>query len=152
MPLIEGGFADTQCVDASADFNILKTKATALARAEIAKQINIQVKAMDKTHDELVEVNDGTAEGSTFSSVSKQVTNQMLAGTRSVKIDYVDFPDNTQKLCSMVTMEPDQTKELFDGLVKASGKKLSAQNESVLYQEFKAHKAQVELEKEASKL
>jgi hypothetical protein len=148
LPMVEDGFADTQCVSTVADMNILKNKAVALARAEIAKQINIQVKAMDKTYQNLTDTAKGSTAGGTFESVSKQVTQQRLAGSRPVKMDYVDFPDGTQKLCVMVAMSPAVTKALYKDLVSASGKQLSPKDDAVLYQEFKAYKAQQELDKE----
>lgn len=151
MPVVENGFADTQCVTANADMNLLKNKASALARAEIAKQINLQVKAMDKTYQSLTEAAEGSSVGSTFESVSKQVTDQKLAGTRAVKIDYVEFPDNTQKLCVMVALNPALTKDLYKDLVAQSDRNLSPQNDAILFQEFKAYKAQQELDMETSK-
>ena len=151
MPIIEDGFADTQCVQTTADMNILKNKATALARAEIAKQINIQVKAMDKTYQNLTDTSEGSSSGSTFESVSKQVTNQKLSGSRATKLDYVDFPDGTQKMCVMVTMSPATTAALYKEIVKESTRQLSPQHEAVLFQEFKAYKAQQELDSEMDK-
>ena len=151
VPNIEGGFADTQCVLANAGMGILKDKATALGRAEIASQIAIQVKAMDKTYQNLTESDQGSAGGSTFESVSKQVTNQKLSGSRASKVDYVNFPDGTQQLCVMVTLEPGLTREIYDGVVKNSGRKLSPQSDEILWQEFKAHKAQQELDAELNK-
>mgnify|MGYP006083501005 CR=1 FL=1 len=148
QPSIEGGFVDTQCVRNNADMNILKTKASALARAEIAKQIELQVKAMDKTYSSLTFANQASAEGDTFESVSKQITNQKLVGTRPVRVDYVPFPDGTAKLCSMVTMEPAKIDALFDQVIRQSGRAVSAESREVLYQEFKAQKAQQELETE----
>ena len=148
IPSVENGFADTQCVEANASMGMLKNKATALGRAEIAKQIDLQVKAMDKTYQNLTEADDGSAGGSTFESVSKQVTNQKLSGSRATKTDYVNFPDGTQQFCVMVTLDPNLTREMYDGIVKSSGRKLSPQSDEILWQEFKAHKAQQELDKE----
>ena len=150
-PSVENGFADTQCVNNTADMNVLKLKATALARAEIAKQINIQVKAMDKAYASLTDTLEGSAYGGTFESVSKQVTNQKLAGSRPAKTDYVTFPDSSIKLCVMAVLAPENTEALYDELVNKSAKKLSPQHREVLYQEFKAYKAQNELEAEISK-
>ncbi|MCP5160777.1 MAG: LPP20 family lipoprotein [Hahellaceae bacterium] len=151
LPIVENGFADTQCVQTVADMNILKNKAVALARAEIAKQINIQVKAMDKTYQSLTETANGAAVGSTFESVSKQVTSQKLSGSRPVKMDYINFPDGTQKLCVMVALDPSLTKSLYEELVAQSGRNLSPQSNEVLYQEFKAYKAQQEMDAEIEK-
>jgi len=148
MPIIENGIADTQCVQTTADFNILKNKATALARAELAKQIEIKVKTMDKTYQRLTDTNEGSSTGSTFESVSKQLANKTLSGSRATKVDYIDFPDNTQKLCVMVTMSPELTESLFKNMVKESGRNISPQNEAVLYERFLAKKAADEMEAE----
>jgi len=150
-PVIEGGFADTQCVLANASMGILKSKATALGRAEISKQIDVQVKAMDKTYQNLVESSEGNSVGNTFESVSKQVSSQKLSGSRATKVDYVNFPDGTQQLCVMVTLDPKLTKELYNEVKQASGRNLSGQNDAIMWQQFMAHKAQQELDAELNK-
>jgi len=145
-PVVEDGFADTQCVLANASMGILKSKATALGRAEISKQIDVQVKAMDKTYQNLVESSEGNSVGNTFESVSKQVSSQKLSGSRATKVDYIDFPDGTQQLCVMVTLDPQLTRELYNDVKQASGRNLSGQNDAILWQQFMAHKAQQELD------
>jgi hypothetical protein len=150
-PYLEDGFADTQCVLNSGSMGILKNKATALGRAEITKQIDVQVKAMDKTYENLTEAEGGAVTGTTYESVSKQVASQTLSGSRATKVEYVDFPDGTQQLCVMVTLDPKLTKELYGEITGKSGRKLSAQDDAVLWQEFKAHKAQEELDADLSK-
>jgi hypothetical protein len=45
----------------------------------------------------------------------------------------------------MVTMQPEATKALFENIMKQSKRKLSPQNEDILYEEFRAAKAQNEL-------
>jgi len=147
-PIIENGIADTQCVNATADFNVLKNKATALGRAELTKQIEIKVKAMDKTYQRLTDTNEGSSTGGTFESVSKQLANKTLSGSRATKVNYINFPDNTQKLCVMVTMSPELTESLFKDLVKESGRNVSPQNEAVLYERFLAKKAADEMDAE----
>ncbi len=147
-PIIENGIADTQCVAVTADFNILKNKATALGRAELAKQIEIKVKAMDKTYQRLTDTAEGSTSGGTFESVSKQLSNKTLSGSRATKVNYINFPDNTQKLCVMITMSPELTESLFKDLVKESGRNISPRNEAVLYERFLAKKAADEMEAE----
>jgi hypothetical protein len=147
-PIIENGIADTQCVNATADFNVLKNKATALGRAELTKQISIKVKAMDKTYQRLTDTNEGSSTGGTFESVSKQLANKTLSGSRATKVNYINFPDNTQKLCVMVTMSPELTESLFKDLVKESGRNVSPDNEAVLYERFLAKKASDEMDAE----
>lgn len=147
---IDGGLAATECVKANATMSILKNKATTLARADLAEQIGIQVKSMDKIYSNLTETGDGSASGQTFESVSKQVTNQKLQGSRAVKTDYVETHDGTN-LCVLVVLNPAETRELFDAIVGQAGRELSPTDDRVLYQEFKAHKAQNELEAEVSR-
>lgn len=149
-PSIENGIAHSECVPSSNNMSIDKAQAIALARVGLAQQISTKVKALDKTFQERVDVGDETVTGSTFSSVSKQLTNQMLVGAQPVKTSYANFNGKNQ-LCVMTALTPQKTKDLFDKLVSASERKLSPQDESVLYQEFKAYKAQLELDKELEK-
>jgi len=150
-PYVEGGFASTQCVENNASMSVLKTKAAALARADIAKEISLNVNAMDKTFLSLSESVDGQAEGSSFESVSKQVTSQRLSGSRQARTDFVKFPNGIDQLCVMVTLDPEKTKGLYDDIVGTSGRRVSAQTDSILWQEFKAHKAQQELDADLEK-
>ena len=146
-PYVEDGLTDTQCVTANASMGMLKNKATALGRAELVKQIDVQVKAMDKTYQNLTEAEGGSTSGSTFESVSKQVATQKLSGSRAKKVEYVDFPGG-QQLCVQVVLEPKLTKELYEEITGKSGRKLSAQSDEVLWQQFMAHKAQQEMDAE----
>ncbi len=149
-PSIEGGIAHSECVPSSNNMSIDKAQAVALSRVGLAQQISTKVKALDKTFQERVDVGDESVTGSTFSSVSKQLTNQMLVGAQPVKTSYANFNGKNQ-LCVMTALTPDKTKDLFNKLVSASERKLSPQDESVLYQEFKAYKAQQELDRELEK-
>jgi hypothetical protein len=150
-PYVEGGITDTQCVANSASMGILKNSATALARSEIVKQIDVQVKAMDKTYQNLTEAEGGTSAGSTFESVSKQVASQKLQGSRATKVEYVNFPDGTQQLCVQVVLDPSLTKDLYGEITAQSGRKLSPQSDEVLWQQFMAQKAQQEMDSELQK-
>lgn len=149
-PVIENGIADTQCVIAHPGFNmsILKTKTTALARAELAKQINVKVKAMDKSFQHLTETANGPSQGSPFESVFKQIANQTMSGSRVIKQNYVNLPpDNKSNYCVMVGLSPEQSKAMFEQLVQQSNTtNLSPRNEAVLYERFLAEKAQKKLE------
>ena len=150
-PIIENGIADTQCVVAhpGTSMSTLKSSATASARAELAKQIGVKVKAMDKTYNRLTNTNEGPSTGETFESVSKQVAEEYLSGSRAVKAGYVALPpDNKQNFCVMVTMSPEQTKALFQDLIQKSGQNVSPTNEAVLYERFLQEKALKEMEAE----
>jgi len=152
-PMVENGIADTQCVSAKpgVGLNYLKSQATALARAELSKQLDVKVKAMDKTYQRLADTTSGQSVGGTFESVSKQVAQQSLSGSRAINMDYVTMPGGEQNFCVMVALSPELTDSLFKELVNKSGANLSPQDEGVLYEQFLSHKAQEEMEAELMK-
>lgn len=150
-PTIEGGIASTECVRFTGDMSLDKAEAVALGRASLAKQIEVKVKAMDKTYQRKVKTKDGVAAGGVFESVSKQVAKQDLAGARAIKMDIVNIGGKKQ-WCVMVALDPALTEKLFKNIVKKSGANLDPQDEGVLYEEFKAFKAQQELDSEIDKM
>ena len=142
----EGALADTECVRDNADMSMLKSKATALARANIAQQIQLKVQAMDKTYQTVTENGEVTGSGSTFESVSKQVTDQMLRGTITDRMEYIKSPNEGRQLCLMVVLSPKNNKRVFDSLLQSSNRQITPENEALLYQEYRAQRAQEELE------
>ena len=147
-PVIENGIAAASCVPIpGANISVAQKQATANGRANLAMQIDTRVRAMDKTYDRVTNTNEGASIGGTFESVSKQVANQNLVGSRAVKFERVIDGDN-KMMCALVTLNPESTNNLFKDLVKAAEVNLSSENESVLKEQFLAYKAQQELEKE----
>ncbi len=144
-PVIDDGIAATACVNFSGNMNIDKSQTVASARAGIAKQITVKVKAMDKTYARKTETGDKLVTSNVFESVSKQLAEQSLVGSRPEKVEIVDIAGK-QQLCTMVTLKPEVTEKLFKDIVKNSGQQVAAQDEAILFEEFKAHKAQQELE------
>ena len=47
----------------------------------------------------------------------------------------------------MVTIDPKRTEEIFKEILESSQRPVSAQDKDILYQEFKAYKAQQDLDK-----
>ncbi|MFW6414995.1 MAG: hypothetical protein ACOCZ2_01645 [Thermodesulfobacteriota bacterium] len=150
-PEVEGGIAAAECVRWTGDFSMDKAEATALGRATLAKQIDTKVQAMDKTYRRKISTEEGTSTGGTFESVSKQVAKKHLKGSRVKKVDTVEI-DGKKQLCVLCVLDPGATKKLFKDILKQSGTDLSPQDESVLYEEFKAKKAQEELQEEMQKM
>ena len=151
-PMVEGGLAATECVKWTDNYSLDKSEAVANARAALAQQIGTQVKAMDKTFERRVKTESGTVTGGTFESGSKQVADEFLRGTRATKVEMVTMPGGTKNLCSMVTLDPTTTKKLFNEILKQSEQEdqLSAKDEEVLYEEFKAQQFQKELDSATS--
>lgn len=148
-PLIENGLASTSCVPSTGYMNIDKQKAIVEGRADIAQQLSVNVRAMDKTYNSRTDTASGSAIGGSFESVSKQLAQQHLQGSRAIKVQYVDIAD-VNNLCVLVALSPNITQDLYQAIVKNSGRLLSTKDDDVLYQEFKAYKAQQELAREMS--
>lgn len=141
----EGALAATECVADNAGMSILKSKATALARAGIAQQIDINVQAMDKTYQSLTESGEESESGSTFESVSKQVTEQSLQGAIPERVGYITGRDGSEQLCVMVVLSPEKNRKVFESIMQASDRQVGPGSEDILYQEFRAGRAQDEL-------
>lgn len=146
-PQVEEGIAVSECVLWSGNMSIDKQQAIANARTSLAQRIETRVSALDKTYRDKVEVTSGVESGSTFSSVSKQVTQQTLTGTNPIKTDIVKIADK-DNLCVLVAIGQASTKAIFDGLVNASERPMNAEQKDVLYQEFKAQRAELQLDQE----
>lgn len=150
-PVVEDGIAATDCVKFSGNLSVDQKMATANGRLSLAQQLETRIEGLDKTYSNRTDSNDDTTVGSTFSSVSKQLTKTTLVGSRAIKSDIVDIAGK-QHFCVLTTLSPSATKELFDAIVKESGRSVNPQDEKFLYQEFKAHKAEQSLEKEINRL
>ena len=148
-PTIEDGIASSECVPWSGDMSLDRAEAVAKARADLTKQIEIRVKAMDKTYARKVKTAGGITTGGTFETVSKQVANRNLNASQVNKVGMVDI-NGTQHLCAMVVFGREVNKQIFEDLISASQvtPQISPQDESVLWEEFKAYKGHQELDKE----
>ncbi|WP_299264224.1 hypothetical protein [uncultured Psychrosphaera sp.] len=144
-PTVEDGIAAAACVSASGSMTTDRAQATALSRVDLAQQIGTKVQVLDKTYQERIDVDGKAQVGSTFSSVSKQLTEQSLTGARVSKTSYANF-DGKNQLCVLTTLGSSATKELFENILKQSERPVTPDQERVLYQEFKAYKAQEELD------
>ena len=109
-PKVEGGIAASDCIPWSGNLSIDKAQVTAQARATLAKQLEVRVSALDKTYIERTDAAGKTVTGSSFSSVSKQLSDQHLRGSRLSKISNTSI-DGVKNLCGMVTIDPKRTEE-----------------------------------------
>ncbi|RZM77018.1 hypothetical protein C3B51_16675 [Pseudoalteromonas rubra] len=150
-PAVENGIAAADCVKFSGNISIDQKMAVANARLALAQQIETRIEGLDKTFANRTDANEETTVGATFSSVSKQLTKQTLNGSRVIKADVVEI-GGKDYFCALTTLSPALTKSLFKDLVKESKKQINPQDEQFLYQEFKAFKAEKDLEKEIARL
>lgn len=143
-PTVEGGIAATDCVVFSGNLSVDRKMATANSRTTLAQQISLNIDALDKTYLNRTDVVEGSTIGNTFSSVSKQLTQQTLSGSRVIKADLVEIED-IEYFCIMTAIAPALTDALFSNIVKGSKRQLSVGDETFLRQEFKALKAEESL-------
>ena len=144
-PSSPGGFAATECVKDSGNLSLDRQVAVAKARAEVAKQFELRVAAMDKTYTRLTEESNAPAKGdkpsqaravqTAFESVSKQIAEQTLSGLVPTRVEYVDLQDQRQ-LCAMVAADKGAARQAFDAVVQASGNKVDAVTSEALYKEY----------------
>lgn len=149
-PKVDGGFAATECLPDSGNMSLDRQIVVAKARAEIAKQVELRVAAMDKTYTRLTEQQASSGEISkpkeraletAFESVSKQVAEQTLSGLSPERVEYIEYRDQRQ-LCAMIAIQRPKTREIFDRAVQTAGLSAGAPVQEALYQEFAAPKGE----------
>ncbi len=145
QPRVEGGIAVTECVLASGDFSLDRKEATANARQSLAQEIETRVQSMEKTYQNKIRAKDKTSIGSNFESVSRQLTEQTLQGSRATNYGY-EMIEGKKHFCVMLVLGGKETEELFKALMEQSNRNISARDQDILYQEFRAERAQKEME------
>lgn len=149
QPQVEQGIAVTECVPASKDFSTDRKEAVANARQSLAQRILSKVRAMERTYQRRVEAGDKSTSGSTFESLSKQLTEETLQGMNPEKMGYEKF-NNQKHFCLMVTMGGSEMQEYFNRLLERSDREIGPRDEEILYQEFKAEQAPEEMKEDLS--
>lgn len=146
-PTTEGGFAATECVPDSGNLSLDRQIAVAKARAEVAKQFELRVAAMDKTYTRLAQETNAPAGAekpahsrglqTAFESVSKQIAEQTLTGLTPTRVEYVELED-VRNLCAMIAVDKLKARQAYEQIVQASGQKVDAAASEALYREFTA--------------
>ncbi|KGJ99066.1 LPP20 family lipoprotein [Thalassotalea sp. ND16A] len=150
-PTIDNGLAASECVRSSGNMSVDSKLVAANARLALSQQIETRISGLDKTYLNRIDSNEETTTGSNFSSVSKQLTKQKLNGSRVVKSDIVKI-SGVEHFCSLITLTPNATKELFAAILETSKRSVNPTDEKFLYQEFKAQRAEQSLENELKRL
>lgn len=129
-----------------AGMSFAKMEASANARDEIARTINVKVKNMIKNFTESTGVGDDQTVDKVFTSVSKQVAKVDLTGSR-VKNVFMDTAN--QEIYVLVALQPEVVKSVAETMKQAAV--TSFKNDRALWQKFQAKKAHEELDKEIEK-
>jgi hypothetical protein len=143
---ISDGLAATDCVPAGEEFSIDRSEAVARTRQALASQIEIGVEAMDTTYQRQVRAGDDAGTGSSFESVSRQLTDQTLSGVRIHRVGYETI-NNQRQLCTLLVVGEASLRELFDRIIADSGRQIGSDNQALLYEEFRAYQAREEMDR-----
>jgi len=127
----------------AAGINFMKQQAAAAARVQLAQMMKVQVQNMVKQYAETTGVGDSETVDMVNSSVTKQITNETLVGTRIYKTR--KSPNGS--LYVLVGLD-DQAASL----IHETALKTSMNNEKALWQKFQAGKAHDELAAEIAKM
>jgi len=145
MPHAEGsivavGIAKPNSAD---DLSMQRAEAMADARDALARQIETKVANMFKKYVATTGAGKAQTYEKATQNVSKQIAKQTLKGTK--QLSFWQHP-KTGEIFLLVGV---QTKSVEEGMEDAI--KTTFKNDNALYQEFKAQKAQGELDKELEK-
>jgi len=126
-----------------AGYDYMKSMAATSARVQLAQNMQVQVRNMIKQYTETTGQTDSETVDKVMTSVTKQITNQTLVGTKIIKTR----TSPTGSLYVLIGMNEDSVQ-------KASEKALrtSMRNDAALWQQFKAKQSEDELAAEISNL
>lgn len=142
--LVEG-YAATGCVPWGGDFSIAEAMALTDARDKLAQGMRIKVAGLNKKYQSSTTSGTATTTGKTFTAATQQLVDETLSGARQNRTDFVNLADQ-KNLCSMVVIDPARLKAFLAQYATLAPAALRPTSEETLYQEFKAQKAQEELD------
>jgi len=126
-----------------AGHDFMKSMAATSARVQLAQRLKIQVQNMVKQYVETTGAADSETVDKVLTSVSKQITNETLVGTKVFKTR--TSPNGA--LYVLVGMNASSVAQASQNALKTS-----MNNERALWQQFKAQKGQDELAADISKM
>lgn len=125
-----------------AGFSFMRQMAATDARVQLAQAMRVQVQNMIKQYVETTGAASSETVDRVNTSVTKQITNEMLQGTRI--LSSTQGPDGT--LYVLVGLDPDAAQKLVEAAVKTS-----MNNDRAAWQQFRAKKGFEELAEEIAK-
>ena len=126
-----------------AGHDFMKQMAATSARVQLAQRMKVQVQNMIKQYVETTGAAESETVDKVMTSVTKQITNETLIGTRILKTR--TSPNGS--LYVLVGMDEASVEQAAEQALKTSMK-----NERALWQQFKAQKGQDELAAEIAKM
>lgn len=126
-----------------AGHDFMKSMASTAARVQLAQNMKVQIRNMIKQYVEATGAADTETVDKVMTSVTKQITNETLIGTKI----YKTRTSPNGNLYVLVGMDSASVEQATQKALKTSMK-----NERALWQQFKAQKTQDELAAEISKM
>ena len=126
-----------------AGHDFMKSMAATSARVQLAQNLKVQVQNMVKQYIETTGAADSETVDKVLTSVSKQITNETLIGTKIFKTR----TSPTGALYVLVGMDASSVEQASKNALKSS-----MNNERALWQQFKAQKGQDELAADIAKM
>jgi hypothetical protein len=134
-PTLDGGLVTTTCVDDNASMSILKNKATMMARADLAKELEQKTSAMVCVMQSQGQTSETAEYYEGMQSKMQGVTRQYLRGSRVERADYA-MVGGKQQFCAMVSIQKAQADKLRDALFDGSGMDVDDAQEAKMWEEF----------------
>lgn len=148
-PQLEGGLADAACVPYSGSLNIDRSEAIHYATEQLAAQLERKVSFLAKGFQSKTQTTQGINTGSDFNQSGQQLVQQSLQGVFTKEVGVYEL-DGKKQLCVLVAMPAEKSEQLYSQLKNTSGAQLNAKDDAVLYQQFRAYKANQELQQQLS--
>lgn len=127
----------------AAGIDFMKQMAATSARTKLAQQMQVHVQNSIKQYAETTGVGDSETVDRVNTSTTKQITDQSLVGTKTVRS--ITGPDGTMYV--LVGLDDVSAQKLTESAIKTS-----MNNEKALWQKFQAGKAQDELAADIAKM
>ena len=125
-----------------AGLSFMRQMAATDARVQLAQAMRVQVQNMIKQYVETTGAASSETVDRVNTSVTKQITNEMLQGTKIMRS--IQGPDGT--LYVLVGLDPDSAQKLAETAIKTS-----MNNDRAAWQQFRAKKGHEELAEEIAK-
>jgi hypothetical protein len=145
-PTSEAGLADSACVQFSGSINIDRSEAITLASEQLAAQLEKKVSFLAKSFQSKTKTTDGLNVGSSFSQTGQQLVQNTLNGAKATQMGVYKVAE-VEQLCVLVEMNEAKTKAFYNDMKQTSNATLDAKDDDVVYEEFRAYKADLELQK-----
>jgi len=145
VPEVEGSISEASCVSASGAFNVDRSEAIHFASEQLAAQLQRNIAFLAKGFQSKTRSSEGVNVGTDFNQTSRQLVEQSISGIKAVKTGIFEI-SGVDQVCVLVAISPAASQHVYSTLKEQSGAKLSADDDAVLYEQFRAYKADQALE------